>query len=78
MIAQEKYCIKFLNDAKLMGELVKKLNCSMRLQSLELALTRKSPSIRKNFAFIETLKDAGYKEEEIFEQEDVKQLLDTI
>lgn len=69
MIAKEKFCNQFLSDPKLMSELVKKLNGSMRLQSLELALNRRSKSLRRNVALVETLKDAGYREDEIFETE---------
>lgn len=69
MIAQKKYCEIVLNNPNMLGELVKKIGKSMRLQSIELALKRGNTSIRRSMAFIETLKDAGYKKDEIFEKE---------
>lgn len=72
MIAQKKYCEIILNNPQLLGELVKKIGKTMKLQSIELGLKRENASIRKSMAFIETLKNAGYSEEEIFEKEATK------
>lgn len=72
MIAERKYCEIILNNPQLLGELVKKIGSTMKLQSLELSLKRGNASIRKSNAFIETLKAAGYSDDEIFEKETVK------
>lgn len=69
MIAQEKYCDLILNNPELLGELVKKIGRQMRLQTIELALKRKSPSILRNVGLIEMLRESGLKDEEIFENE---------
>lgn len=78
MIAQVKYCEIILNDPQLLGELVKKTGKQYRLQTLELALKRRSPSILRNIGLIETLRDSGLKDEEIFEQEDKRETYDTV
>jgi|GEM_PF-6569422 len=71
MIAQKKYCDIILNTPSLLGELIKKDGGSMKPDSIIRNLQRKSPSIRRTAAFLETLEDAGYKKEEIFEKETV-------
>lgn len=70
MIAQVKFCEIILNNPQLLGELVKKTGKQYRLQTLELALKRRSPSIRRNIGLIETLRESGLKDEEIFEVEE--------
>lgn len=69
MIAQKKYCRIVLANSQLLGDLVKNVGNTMKLQSIELGLKRENASIRKSMAFIKTLKDAGYTEEDIFETE---------
>lgn len=76
MIAKEKYCEMFLNNPQLLGELVKKTATQYRLQTLELALKRKSPSILRNIGLIETLRESGLKDEDIFEKEDKQAIFD--
>lgn len=55
MIAQKKYCEIILNNPQLLGELVKKIGKTMKLQSIELGLKRENASIRKSMAFAELL-----------------------
>lgn len=67
-----------MESPELLGELIKKINGTMAPDNIIRHLQRSSKSIRSNVALVQTLKDAGYTEDEIFEQEDVKQILDTI
>lgn len=78
MIANTKYCKIIMESPELLGELIKKINGTMAPDNIIRHLQRSSKSIRSNVALVQTLKDAGYTEDEIFEQEDVKQILDTI
>ena len=72
MIAKKKYCELILNNPSLLGDLVKKNGGALKLKSIETALNRASLSIRRSAALIETLKEAGYSEDEIFETETAK------
>lgn len=67
-----------MESPELLGELIKKINGTMAPDNIIRHLQRSSKSIRSNVALVQTLKDAGYTEDEIFEQEDVNQILDTI
>lgn len=78
MIAQIKYCEIFLNDPQLLGELVKKTGKQYKLSTLELALKRRSPSIRRNIGLIETLRESGLTDDQIFEKEEMIKIYDTI
>lgn len=72
MIAQEKYCEIIVKSPELLGELIKKINGNMSPDNILRHLQRASKSIRSNVALIQTLKDAGYSEEEIFVKETAK------
>lgn len=69
MIAQLKYCELILNDPKLLGELIKKINGNMSPDNIIRHLQRASKNIRTNVALIETLRESGLKDEDIFETE---------
>lgn len=78
MIAQIKYCELILNDPNLLGELIKNDNGSMKPDSIIRNLQRKSPTLRRSMAFIQTLINAGYDEKEIFQEEDKREILDVL
>lgn len=69
MIAQKKYCELVLNNPGLLGELIKVDNGTMKPDCIIRNLQRQAPTLRRSMAFIRTLKNAGYTEEEIFETE---------
>lgn len=69
MEAQKKFCGLILRDPNLLGELVKKIGGKLTLQGINSALVRESPSIRRSLAMVETLREAGYKDSEILEEE---------
>lgn len=69
MITHKKFCGVILNNPNLLGELVKKLAASRKLQSIEHALINESVTLRRSFAMIETLREGGYKDADIFENE---------
>lgn len=69
MIAKEKYCEIIVRSPELLGELIKKINGNLLPENIIRHLQRASKSIRSNVALIETLKEAGYTEDEIFETE---------
>lgn len=71
MIAKENHCKMIVKSPELLGELIKKINGNMLPDNIIRHLQRASKSIRSNVALIETLKEAGYTEDEIFETEKV-------
>lgn len=79
MIAQSKYCEIIIKSPELLGELIKKINGNMGPDNIIRHLQRGSKSIRSNVALIETLRESGLKDTEIFEQyEDKREIYDTI
>lgn len=77
-MAQQKYCKIIVKSPELLGELIKKINGNMSPDNIIRHLQRSSKTIRSNVALIETLRESGLSDNEIFEQEDVRQTLDTI
>lgn len=72
MIARIKYCEKIIKTPELLGELIKKINGNMSPDNIIRHLQRSSKNIRSNVALIETLRDSGLKDEEIFESEETE------
>ena len=71
MIAKEEYCELIVKSPALLANLIKKINGGMLPDNIIRHLQRASKSIRSNVALVETLRDAGYSEEDIFESETV-------
>lgn len=69
MIAQIKFCELVLKDPQLLASLIRIDNGSLKPDSIIRGLQRKSPTLRRSAAFLQTLKDAGYTDEEIYESE---------
>ncbi|WP_234110197.1 hypothetical protein [Chryseobacterium sp. R2A-55] len=78
MIAQEKYCKIIVSSPELLAELIRKINGNMAPDNIIRHLQRASKSIRSNVALIETLRESGLKDSEIFEQEDKQAVIDAI
>lgn len=78
MIAHTKYCEIIVKSPELLGELIKKINGNMSPDNIIRHLQRASKNIRSNVALIETLRESGLKDEEIFEKEDKQAIFDTI
>lgn len=70
MIAQEKHCDTILKSPALLGELIKKIDGTMSPDNILRHLQRASKNIRSNVALVQTLRDSGMTDEEIFEKKD--------
>ncbi|CAA7196849.1 hypothetical protein [Chryseobacterium potabilaquae] len=68
MIAQKKYCEIILNAPTLLGTLIIKDGGSMKPDCILRNLQRESPTIRRSKALFDTLEEAGYTKEEIFQK----------
>ena len=78
MIAQIKFCEIIIKSPELLGELIKKINGNMSPDNIIRHLQRSSKNIRSNVALIEVLRESGLTDDQIFEHEDLKTVIDTI
>nr|WP_199162836.1 hypothetical protein [Elizabethkingia sp. ASV34] len=66
MEADRKYCKMIIESPVLLGDLIKKMDGMWKPDTLIRHLQRSSASIRRNFTFIEFLREKGYEDYQIF------------